>query len=172
MEEASVRLYVYMMKQDNPKKCTSAKLKRFRLARRLSNLSRIGRETIVLNPVAVDIFSSRDKDSMLRGGLIVIDCSWNRVEEVFVRRFPGRNRRLPLLIAANPINYGHLSKLSSIEALAAALYIAGFKAQAERLMTLYKWGEGFIALNRELMDDYNLARNELDVLRIEEAYFK
>ena len=43
-------------------------------------------------------------------------------------------RLLPLCKAANPVNYGKDVKLNCAEALAGALWLAGFKEQAEIIM--------------------------------------
>ncbi len=52
-------------------------------------------------------------------------------------------RRLPLLIAVNPTHYGKPYILSTIEAVAAALYIMGFRDEAMEVLRLYKWGPEF-----------------------------
>jgi pre-rRNA-processing protein TSR3 len=114
--------------------------------------------------------ASEDRPRVERWGLVAVDCSWNRVEEVFTRRLRGVGRRLPFLVAANPVNYGQPGKLSSLEALAAALHILGFKAEGERLLALYKWGSSFLSLNRELLEAYRQAGSREEVLRLEESY--
>ena len=111
------------MGQDDPKKCTAKKLARLGLAQSILKAQRIPRFAVVLNPTASKVFSTKDRN-FLKGGLVAIDCSWRKANEVFSKRFRGENRRLPLLMAANPVHYSHIGILSSVEALAAALYIA------------------------------------------------
>jgi pre-rRNA-processing protein TSR3 len=73
-------------------------------------------------------------------------------------------------VAANPVNYGIPTKLSTVEALAAALYIAGFSEQAKELLSKFKWGPQFIALNAELLEDYAQAKNSADVVKVQNEY--
>ena len=44
-----MQLNVLMLKQDDPKKCTAAKLVKFKLAK---NVKKISKNTLVLNPFA------------------------------------------------------------------------------------------------------------------------
>ena len=171
MESLSKRLYVYRMRQDDPRKCTSAKLIRFKLVNPLHYRQRFPRYSIVLNPFAKEVLCSGDKSLIERCGIIIVDCSWEKAAEIFSKKFAGINLRLPTVLAANPVNYGHPQKLSSAEALAAALYIVGFRKEAERVMGIFKWGHTFIELNREPLDEYGSAESREAVGDIECAYF-
>ena len=54
------------------------------------------------------------------------------------------------MLAANPTNYAKLGKLSSVEALAGALYILSEKELAAKMMDKFKWGHTFLELNVDL----------------------
>ncbi len=157
------------MHQDYPKKCTSAKMCRMKLAQPIHRLSSIRQKMIILDPTSNSTLTPKED---LTQGLLVIDCSWQNVDKVFQHRIRGRRLRLPLLLAANPINYGQIGKLSSLEAAAAALYITSNKAQAEDLLKIYKWGPTFLSLNKELLDAYSEAASEEDVLDVERKAFR
>lgn len=158
------------MRQDDQKKCTAAKLCRLGLAQPIFQKSKIPKNGITLNPKASSIFSPQDK-IYLGFGLVSIDCSWKKVDEIFSKRFKGLNRRLPLLIATNPINYGKISMLSSAEALASALYIADYVEESKRLISVFKWGLNFLELNKNLLEEYRLSKSPEDIYRIEKEYF-
>ncbi len=164
----NIRIYVYEMHQDDPKKCTSAKMRRMKLAHPLYRLNHINPKMVILDPTSNSILTPKDD---LTQGLVVIDCSWQRIEEAFPRKTKGKRVRLPLLVAANPINYGQIGRLSSLEAAAAALYITSNKEQAENLLKIYKWGPTFLTLNKELLDAYSKASGEEEILEVERKTF-
>ena len=85
-------------------------------------------------------------------------------------QFPGTSRKLPALMAANPVNYAKIGKLSTAEALCAALHIMGFTSQARELLSPFGWCDTFFDLNKELLREYAQARNERSVVRIEMEY--
>ena len=73
---------------------------------------------------------------------------------------------MPVLIAGNPTNFAKATKLSTAEALAGALYIAGFKEEARKLLSSFTWGHTFFELNALLLDDYAAAKNSTEVVAI------
>ena len=75
-----------------------------------------------------------------------------------------------MLLAGNPTNYGIAGRLSTAEALAAALILTGFRKPAGVILSLFKWGETFLSLNKDPLEMYSAARSsELSVL--EEEFF-
>ncbi|HZY47311.1 MAG TPA: DUF367 family protein [Candidatus Bathyarchaeia archaeon] len=161
---------VYEYRQDDPRKCTSARLRRFRLARNLRSLKQIPSHAIVLNPTSGKTLTSEDRELIQHYGLVGLDCSWNRSENILHRNIPGENRRLPTLLAGNPTSYGIPGRLSTVEAIAAALVITGYRTHAREILSLFKWGETFLSLNEEPLERYAKAKpSELSLL--EGEYF-
>jgi len=167
--EPQIRLFIYHMRQDDPKKCTALKLARFGIARLVLRLREIPLGSVVLNPFSEKALSPEDRGCVLRRGLVAVDCSWALAREVFPR-IRGRHRCLPYLVAANPVNYGVPTKLSTAEALASALYITGFRSQAQRVLSLFKWGQAFLQLNLEKLEAYSKARNSAGVVRLQRQF--
>ena len=169
-EELPFRLISLAMKQDDPKKCSAAKLNRFGFITDVYRATNIPSKAIVLNPLACCMLIPKDSIHA-KHGIVVIDCSWERFRAVFFNMHRGVGRRLPSLLAANPINYGHVGKLSSVEAWAATLYIIGAKSAAETILSKFKWGPTFLSLNEDPLEEYSLAKDEIDMLAMEKSYF-
>ena len=160
---------VYMLRQDDPFKCTAAKLAKFRLA---EPVKFIRRTSIVLNPFS--LAPVMRKDVGIADSVCAIDCSWERADEVLKHQrmiSHGIGRRLPAMLAANPVNYAKLGKLSSAEALAGALYVLGDKKMAADIMDKFKWGHTFLELNSNLLEDYVGAETEDQIVQLEKEYF-
>ena len=161
---------VYEFRQDDPKKCTSARLRKFQVAYGLRSLRQISPSSIVLNPTGTKTLSREDRAAIIDHGLVGLDCSWNLSEQIFDRNIRGDNKRLPLLLAGNPTSYGLVGRLSTAEALAAALILTGFPESAEKILSLFKWGPTFLALNKEPLEKYSTAQPS-DLSMIEREYF-
>jgi len=150
--QSEIKLYVYIAEECDPKKCTANKLVRFGLVKPIYKIRDLPRNCIILNPLAEEELTLKDRELALRHGIIAIDCSWKNVQAFFSRvRIRGFHRKLPRLLAANPINFGVPHILSTAEALAASLYILGFKNQAKRLLSIFKWGPHFFELNKGVL---------------------
>ncbi|MBN2150039.1 MAG: DUF367 family protein [Candidatus Lokiarchaeota archaeon] len=150
----TLKLHVLHLDQDDPKKCTARKLKKFGLVRLHPSLKTIPIKSLKLDPFAEAIMGTADRDAILRSGLTVVDCSWNEATGVFERLRLKNGRRLGVdFLAANPINYAMPGKLSSVEALAASLIITGFFDEAEFLLSKFGWGHTFLDLNKPLIDE-------------------
>lgn len=164
-------LLVYHVSQDDPKKNTARKLARFGLATLLDRVERVPRGAVLLDPFAEKALSREDAETARARGVVALDCSWKLAEETFPQaRLRTAPRALPLLWAANPVNYGKPLQLSTAEALAAACAIMGEREQAEQVMAKFGWGETFLALNRQPLEDYAAAPTSRDVVRAMEAY--
>ena len=158
-----------MLKQDDPFRCTAAKLVKFNLARPVNYLHK---NMLVLNPFAKVLLSRHD--SKISNYVCAIDCSWSRADQVLKSRkvaFHGIERRMPLLLAANPTNYSRVGLLSTAEALSASLYIMGYRAMAADLMNKFKWGHTFLELNSNLLEEYANAKNVGQIVDLEKSYF-
>ena len=148
-----VPLAMWDLGQCDPKRCSGRKLARLGVLKELRLTTRWA--GVALTPNATACVSPKDYATLNAKGLAVVDCSWNKLDEVpFEKIHSAAPRLLPWMVAANPVNYGKPCKLTCAEALAGGLYIAGYRAAAEELMNKFKWGHGFIALNRELLESY------------------
>lgn len=163
-----IELYAFDARECDPKKCTSRKLARFNLIRLLPSIQKIPTGSILLTPEAERAFSMKDKKRAEKRGIVVLDVSWRAAT---FPKVPGtEDRALPFLVAANPVNFGKPFQLSSVEALAAALYILGNKEQAEQILGKFKWGEQFLKVNKEPLEDYAKARNSREVVEAQKAF--
>jgi len=156
-----MHLKVLMLKQDDPRKCSAAKLVKFGLAK---PVTRTASRTLILNPFSKKTLLKSDKKFV--NSITGIDCSWNLVTSAFKKPFTGISRKLPPLLAGNPINYSKLNKLSTVEALAGAVYILGETDLTHNLLQKFKWGNTFFELNKNLLHDYSKAQSEAEILEI------
>jgi pre-rRNA-processing protein TSR3 len=165
--ERSPRITIYHANQCDPKRCTGLKLKRHGLARVVTSIRFLPKRAIVLNPFSEIAFSPADKQRIQDVGLAALDCSWEHAQKVLSTHVRGTSRCLPILIAGNPTNYAKATKLSTVEAIAGALYIAGFKDEAEKILSIFVWGHTFLELNADLFESYVAAKNSTDIVRMQ-----
>lgn len=164
----TIRLFAYDAKECDPKKCTSRKMARFRLLRLLPTTRKIPSGSILLTPEAERALSRKDQGRAKKRGVVVLDVSWRAAT---FPKIPGiTERALPFLVAANPVNYGKPFKLSSVEAFAAALIILGEEDQARLVLSKFAWGEQFLKLNAEPLEDYANAKNSAEIVEAQKQF--
>lgn len=148
----SFNIRILCFDQDDPKKCTAKRLERFNLSHNHSNFKTLPPMGLVLDPFSEKILSNEDIPLAEVGGIVGVDCSWNRAPETFSRlRLMGLEpRSLPSVTPANPVNSGKVGKLTTAEAIASALLICGQSEQAQKIMSVFKWGPAFLRLNSHL----------------------
>ncbi len=160
-----MKVQVFMLRQDDPTKCTAAKLVKFGLAKQIRKTTQT---TMVLHPFAEKTVLKKDKN--LVDSITAVDCSWELAEKMFARNFVGSSRKLPPLLAGNPVNYSKIGKLTTAESIAATLFIMGFDEQAHEVLNKFKWGHTFFELNLDLLKDYSNAETEENTSEISRDY--
>lgn len=167
-----VKIVVYHAEQCDPKKCTALKLKRHGLIRLVHQMKFLPKRAVVLNPFSQIAFSPADRQRIESFGLAALDCSWEHAEEVLIKHARGTSRFLPFLIAGNPVNFGKPTKLTTVEALVAALYIAGFKEETLQLLSIFKWGHTFLEINQERLESYAKAKDSTAVVELQKHFIE
>uniref|UniRef100_A0A8C4QMI8 18S rRNA aminocarboxypropyltransferase n=1 Tax=Eptatretus burgeri TaxID=7764 RepID=A0A8C4QMI8_EPTBU len=164
-------LALWDLKQCDRRRCTGRKLLSKGFVRKLQ----LGQHWpgLVLTPIATNYVTPCDRELVKQRGVATIDCSWARVGESTIGRFrSGHARLLPLLLAANPVNYGRPWRLSCVEAYAATLCITGFKKGAFELLQKFKWGKAFLELNYTLLKAYASCADEQAVIDIQQRWLE
>jgi len=161
-----IPLYAYRDNSCDPRKCTVKKLEKAGFLKIVTKISQIPRNTLLLDPTAEQALSPADR--FVRS-ITVLDCSWVVLDTGAVRSWRIR-RALPFLMAANPVNFGKPCKLSSIEAIAAALFILGEKDRSAALLSKVNWGIRFLEVNREPLDLYADAKDSTEIIAIQSLY--
>jgi pre-rRNA-processing protein TSR3 len=127
---------------------------------------------VALNPFSEIAFSPADRRRIEDFGLTALDFSWARAEKALLKQVRGTSRCLPVLTAGNPVNFGKPTKLTTAEALAAALYIAGFEEVAAELLSIFKWGHTFFEINRERLELYAKAKDSTEVVEMQKSFLQ
>jgi pre-rRNA-processing protein TSR3 len=155
-----------------PNRDSGSKLRRLGYA----DILKIGQtfKGVVLSSEARDYVSLADKAIVDEFGIAGINCSWNRLSEIpFESMGKGRNQRLlPLLFAANSVNYGRPHKLNTAEAMAATLFLTGYPDEARLLLGPFGYGEEFFRLNEEAFRAYSACQDSAEVQRVQEAFIR
>jgi pre-rRNA-processing protein TSR3 len=138
----------------------------------VNHIKFLPKRAVVLNPFSEIAFSPADRQRIEKFGLAALDCSWEHAQKVLSKHVRGTSRCLPVLVAGNPVNFGKPTQLSTVEALAGALYIAGLKEEAMELLSIFKWGHTFLEINRERLESYVKAENSLAVIELQKQFIK
>ncbi len=171
----SVPLHVIHLDQDDPKKCTSRKLHQSGMVNLHESANSAPRRGYLLDPRATTVLAPEDCGLISLGGsIVVLDCSWKQIEES-LDFIDGRTRLegriLPLLLAANPVSWGKVGRLSSAEALGASLAILGLWEQARAVVEPFPFGMQFLDLNREPLEAYSTADSRAEIVEIQNEFF-
>ncbi len=177
--ERPIPLLLLVAHEDHPKACTGRRLLHRGKVREVARLSGLVARPVLLDPHAARPLSREDREAAEVGGLLAVDCSWNRLARrggfpTTVEASPpggAVRRRLPFLIAANPQHFGRLGELNTVEALSAALYVLGGPRAAAHLLEGFRGGATFLELNRDRLDRYAGAPTARDVADAERALF-
>lgn len=153
--------------EDDPKKCTARKLARLGRAELVERVQQLPHGGIMLDPFAEKALSAEDTEQAERVALCALDCSWETAAQVFPRaRGRLEGRALPYLVAANPVKFGQPTMLSTLEALAASLFIWGKDEQAHTLLSAYNWGKRFYEVNKEPLEAYAKCTTSAQVVAV------
>ncbi len=167
----AIPLVIYYAGEDDPKKNTALKLAKSGKAKLVDDVRKVPGQSVLLNPFAKKAISREDLDAMRKHGLLALDCSWAHAEEAFPQLLgQTRSRALPYMLAANPVNYGKAFKLSTAEAIAAALWIVGEKRQAEQVLGTVPFGSQFADLNRAPLDEYATCATSAEIVKVQALY--
>ena len=161
---SSINVFICNFHTCNPKKCTAMRMIRFHKARDIK-VNQIKSKHIVLTPFSIISLSPADIENAQNFGLVGVDCSWNNIDSGQKALVKGTGRSLPFLVAANPNNYGIPSKLSTLEAIAAALYILGDYDHCDEILSLVSWGSEFKKINQEYLDAYASSKDSKEVVK-------
>ena len=113
-----VSVHALWLAQDDPKKNTAvlaSKRGDMRLHKSIKTLPKRG---IILEPLCGKVFGPEDHALLneQNGALVGLDCSWAHIEasvESVMKRTRLQPRMLPLLLAANPVNWGKPGRLTT-----------------------------------------------------------
>jgi pre-rRNA-processing protein TSR3 len=161
-----IPLYAYRDNSCDPRKCTVKKLEKAGFLKIFTKINQIPRNTLILDPTAEQALSPADR---FVKSLTVLDCSWVVLDTGAISSWRIR-RALPFLVAANPVNFGKPCTLSSVEAVAAALYIMGEKERAAELLGKVSWGIRFLEVNKEPLELYAEAKDSTEVVKAQSLF--
>ncbi len=171
-----IPVHAIWLAQDDPKKNTAVRLSRRNELKLHERFNRLPRRGIILEPLCGKVLGPEDHSLLLEdgGSLVGLDCSWAQIEESVeqvMKRTKLKGRMLPLLLAANPVNWGKPGKMTTAEAIAASLYLVGREEHARRILSAFRWGEQFFILNKEPLEAYAAAESSKELVDLQFEFF-
>ena len=169
-----VSVHAIWLAQDDPKKNTAVRASKRGDLILHKDLKRVPRRGVLLDPLCGKVFGPEDHHLFDTGSLVALDCSWAQIDASVAsidRRTRLKHRMLPLLLAANPVNWGKPGRLSTVEAIAATLVLAGHVAQAEEVLGCVRWGGRFLELNAEPLEAYAGATSSSELVDLQFEFF-
>ena len=175
-ESKDVPVHALWLAQDDPKKNTAvlaSKRGDMKLHKKINTLPRRG---IILEPLCGKVFGPEDHELILEqhGSIVGLDCSWAHIEssvDQVMKRTRLQPRMLPLLLAANPVNWGKPGRLTTAEALATVLFLIGRIEQSKRVLGAFRWGPRFFELNAEPLEAYASATSSAELVVFQFEFF-
>ena len=171
-----IPVHAIWLAQDDPKKNTAVRLSRRNELKLHERFNRLPRRGIILEPLCGKVLGPEDHSLLLEdgGSLVGLDCSWAQIEESVeqvMKRTKLKGRMLPLLLAANPVNWGKPGKMTTAEAISASLYLVGREEHARRILSAFRWGEQFFILNKEPLEAYAAAESSKELVDLQFEFF-
>lgn len=171
-----IPVHAIWLAQDDPKKNTAVLASRRGDIQLHKKLNTIPKKGILLEPLSGKVFGPEDHELLLQrnGHIVGLDCSWAKIEssvEFVVKTTRLTPRMLPLLLAANPVNWGKPAKLTTMEAIATVLYLVGNENQARDVLGAFRWGQRFFELNAEPLDAYRTATTSSELIDLQFEFF-
>ena len=171
----SVPLHIIHLDQDDPKKCTARKMNKFGSAIIHNKIQNSPKRGFLLNPRSKSILGPDDARMINLGSSIVaLDCSWKQIDsslDFISNKTRLTEKTLPIVLAANEVSWGKPGRLSTVEAFAVSLYIMNRKDQAKKILKPFRFGEQFLDLNKEPLNSYASAKNNVELELLQWDYF-
>ena len=172
-----ISVHALWLAQDDPKKNTAvlaSKRGDIKLHKKIRSIPKKG---IILEPLCGKIFGPEDHTIItdLNGSIVGLDCSWKQIEDsvkTVMKQTRLVPRMLPLLLAANPVNWGKPGKLTTMEAIASALHLVGNIEQSRQVLGAFRWGERFFELNHEPLMEYSDAKSSKELVDLQFEFFE
>ena len=126
---------------------------------------------VVISPKGAEFVSMADREIMDQHGTAVVECSWNRIDEIPWNRIGGPTQRLiPFLLAANAVNNNKPYQLNCVEALVAAFMICGHDDWAEEVADHFDYIHHFLDINSDLFEAYAQCESAEQIKAVQERY--